>query len=66
MAVTLKEMAEVKGESTMGGKVKLQSGSKIIPVEIGNSRSRQSVPKFSHQNLKNLGSRLNLSNNSLM
>ena len=63
---SLREVAETQGETTRGGTIKLQSGSHTIPVQLGNKRTREKTPKFSHENLKNLGKRLNLSNTSLM
>ena len=62
----LMEVAEKQGESTRGGTVTLQSGSRQIPVQIGTKRGRDKEPQLSHANLKSLGRRLNLSNSSLI
>ena len=66
LAQSLKDIAETQGESVRGGTISLQSGSKTLPVKIGTQRTRPETTKFSHENLKNLGKRLNLSNNSIM
>lgn len=66
LASSLKDLAQCQGENTRGGVVGLQSGSKVLPVQIGTSRSRQGNNKFSHEDITNLGKRLNLSNTSIM
>ena len=66
LAVNVKEIAEIQGQSTKGGTIHLQSGANILPIKIGNSRSRQKVTQFSHASFRNLGTRLNLSNNDIM
>ena len=66
IASELKCLAEDQGVSTKGGDIELQSGSKTLPVQIGTKKCGPKEPKFSHENLKNLGARLNLSGNAVM
>ena len=66
MASSLKTLAEDIGESSRGGTLHLQSGSKQLEVKVGQSRKRPQAVQFSHENLRRLGTKLNLSNNSIM
>ena len=66
MASSLKTLAEDIGESSRGGTLHLQSGSKQLEVIVGQSRKRPQAVQFSHENLRRLGTKLNLSNNSIM
>ena len=66
MAVELKQIAEEQVLSTRGGIIDLKSGSKILPIKVGAKKNDQPSTVFSHENLKQLGNRLNLSDNSLM
>ena len=66
IASELKCLAEEQGISTKGGDIGLKSGSKILPVQIGTKKCGPKQPKFSHENLKCLGARLNLSGNAIM
>ena len=63
---TLKSIADEKGVSTRGGTVVLSSGSKIIPVQIGTSKSKTPVKKFTHEDLMAIQRELNLSDNSIL
>ena len=66
LADGLKIIAEEQGQTKRGGEIELQSGSKVLPVKIGTQRSRPKEAKFSHESLKMLGARLNLSDNEIM
>ena len=48
---TLKSIADEKGVSTRGGTIVLSSGSKKIPVQLGISKSKTPVKKFTHEDL---------------
>ena len=61
----LKNIAEEQGTSTRGGTVKLQTGSKPIPVVIGAPQIKPKQAKFSHENLKRLQAATNLSDKSM-
>ena len=62
---TLKSIAAEQSVSTRGGTVMLKSGSKVLPVQIGNRKVLPVEAKFSHENLMKLQSALNLSDISL-
>lgn len=66
LAAELKEMACSEGQSSRGGAIEIQSGSKSLPVKIGKERCKPRAPVFSHDNMKRLGAQLNLSDNSIM
>ena len=66
MASSLKTLAEDIGETSRGGTLHLQSGSKQLEVKVGQSRKRPQAVQFSHENLRRLGTKLNISNNSIM
>ena len=53
-SATLKTLAEEQGVSTRGGTLQLKSGSKYLPVHLGNSRAKPKEAKFSHANLQKL------------
>ena len=63
---TLKTIAEESGVSTRGGVIELQSGSKLLPVQIGTPRVKPKVAKFSHENLKKIQTAHNLSDKMLL
>jgi hypothetical protein len=63
---TLKTIADEQCVSTRGGTVKLQTGSKAIPVKIGTVKVKPKEPTFSHENLKRLQAANNLSDKSLL
>ena len=61
----LKNIADEQGTSTRGGTLKLQTGSKPIPVVIGAPQIKPKQAKFSHENLKRLQAATNLSDKSM-
>ena len=61
----LKNIADEQGTSTRGGTLKLQTGSKPIPVVIGAPQIKPKQAKFSHENLKRLQTATNLSDKSM-
>ena len=63
---TLKSIAAEQGVSTRGGVLKLQTGSKALPVQIGTPKLKPKEAKFSHENLKRLQAATNMSDSSLM
>ena len=63
---TLKGLASEQGVSIKGGTVMLKSGSKVLPVQVGNSRVKPPVSRFSHEDLMALQTSLNLSCNSTL
>ena len=65
LVTELKAQAVEQGQSVKGRQINLQSGSCQLPITVGQS-SKTSDKQFSHQDLIRLGTRLNLSNNSLM
>ena len=56
----------LKKKTKRAGEIELQSGAKVLPVKIGTQRSRPKEAKFSHESLKMLGARLNLSDNEII
>ena len=63
---TLKTIAEESGVSTKGGVVELQSGSRLLPVQIGTPKVKPKVAKFSHENLKKIQTAHNLSDKTML
>ena len=62
----LRDLAEDHGISTRGGVIEIKSGSKLLPLKIGLEKRGLKEPKFTHENLKNLGAQLNLSDKGIM
>ena len=60
---SLKTIAEDQNMSTRGGIVKLTSGSKLLPVQIGTSKLKRPSKVFSHEDLMALQRELNWSDN---
>ena len=60
---SLKAIAEDQNVSTRGGFVKLTSGSKLLPVQIGTSKLKRPSKVFSHEDLMALQRELNWSDN---
>ena len=60
---SLKAIAEDQNVSTRGGIVKLTSGSKLLPVQIGTSKFKRPSKVFSHEDLMALQRELNWSDN---
>lgn len=63
---TLKTIAVEEGVSTRGGTLKLQTGSKPIPIQIGTPRVKPREARFSHANLMKIQAGNNLSDNTLL
>ena len=61
----LKNVAADQGISTRGGKIELQTGSKSLPVRIGEPQVVPKQPRFTHEDLKKVQAAHNLSDKAI-
>ena len=66
LATGLKHIAEDGGVSSRGGTIELKSGSNLLPIKVGSEKCKPKSSRFSHEDLKSLRIKLNLSNTAIM